>query len=175
MAHSLPFTFNSFCHSQLVKQFAAGTNITISFPQTGAATNLQDPHGGLMSDFSTYGPTFDFKFKPSISAPGGNIISTYPTANGSFAVLSGTSMATPYVAGCAALLVANGNKAAKDYRTLFETTSNMIPVTKDDSGSFDTVTKAGAGLIDVYKAIHSKTLVSPGELILNDTAHFQGM
>jgi len=171
----LPFTFNSFYLSQLVKQFAAGTNITISFPQTGAATNLQDPHGGLMSNFSTYGPTFDFQFKPSISAPGGNIMSTYPIANGSFALISGTSMATPYVAGCAALLLAaNRNETARDYRTLFETTSNMIPVTNDDSGSFDTVTKAGAGLINVYKAIHSKTLVSPGELILNDTANFQG-
>jgi len=128
-----------------------------------------------MSDFSTYGPTFDFKFKPSISAPGGNIMSTYPVANGSFAVLSGTSMATPYVAGGAALLLAaKGKGAAKCSKTLFETTSNMIPATKEDSGSFDTASKAGAGLINVYKAIHSKTIVSPGELVLNDTTHFQG-
>jgi len=44
----------------------------------------------------------------------------------------------------------------------------------DDAGVFDTVSKAGAGLLDVYSAIHATTLVSPGELVLNDTANFKG-
>jgi hypothetical protein len=35
------------------------------------------------------------------------------------------------------------------------------------------VTQQGAGLINVFDAIHSTTIVSPGELILNDTAHFK--
>jgi hypothetical protein len=85
-------------------------------------------------------------------------------------------MATPFVAGGAALLLSAKGKSssvAGGARTLFETTSTMIPVSKNDTG-FDTLSKTGAGLINVYKAIHSATLVSPGELILNDTAHFQG-
>jgi len=36
------------------------------------------------------------------------------------------------------------------------------------------LTQQGAGLIDAYATIHPRTLVSPGELILNDTAHFKG-
>lgn len=35
--------------------------------------------------------------KPEISAPGGYILSTWPVSQGSWAVYSGTSMATPYV------------------------------------------------------------------------------
>ncbi|KAJ2929710.1 hypothetical protein H1R20_g7388, partial [Candolleomyces eurysporus] len=129
-----------------------------------------------MSTFSSYGPTNDFYFKPSVAAPGGNILSLVPVNAGSFAVQSGTSMATPFLAGSIALLLEAKGKSTsvvRGVRTLFETTARSVPATLDDGALPQTVTQQGAGLINVYDAIFSTTSISTGQLVLNDTANYR--
>ena len=50
------------------------------------------PESGSINLWSTWGPTFELDLKPDISAPGGYILSTWPTDAGSYSVISGTSM-----------------------------------------------------------------------------------
>lgn len=47
------------------------------------------------STFSSWGPTYSGNFYPHVTAPGSSIYSTYK--NGTYAIIGGTSMATPYV------------------------------------------------------------------------------
>ncbi|CAE6539208.1 unnamed protein product [Rhizoctonia solani] len=156
-------------------QEAIPNNCTVSFPNspyTGA-----NPSGGLMSSFSTYGPTHDMYLKPAFSAPGGSILSTYPIALGSWEIASGTSMATPFAAGSAALLLQTHGKnaaTAKAARSIFQNTATPIKKSVSDS-VIETASHQGAGLLNVYDAIKNTGSLSPSELLLNDTANFKGV
>ncbi|KAH8828652.1 subtilisin-like protease [Flagelloscypha sp. PMI_526] len=159
-----------------VDEFNKGSKLTLTFPQEGGNADYPDEHGGLVSDFTSYGPSNDMYFKPAVAAPGGNIPSTWPTTLGSYAVLSGTSMATPFAAGVAGLLFEARGKEYQvgiDARSLFESTA--APVLAEPAGTvLQTLSQQGAGLVDAYQVIHSEITVSPTELLLNDTANFKG-
>lgn len=161
----------------LLEKFNAGQAPKVSFPQEGGAGTIPAATGGLVSTFSTYGPTFDAYLKPSVGAPGGGIVSTVPLNQGGWAVMSGTSMATPYMAGVSALLLAvKGRNAdvARAARDLFESTANPIPFSKEDGALYQTASQQGAGLVNAFNALTYTTTVAPGQLLLNDTAHFNG-
>ncbi|HEX7151368.1 MAG TPA: S8 family serine peptidase [Thermoanaerobaculia bacterium] len=116
----------------------------------GASTGTKE-----VAIFSSRGPnTFDSAVKPEVVAPGDNINSTLP--GGAFGTISGTSMATPHVAGLAALL-----RQLHPEWTPAQVKSALITTAKTLN---DEVMAQGAGLVDGMRAATASLLVSPAHV-----------
>jgi minor extracellular serine protease Vpr len=136
--------------------------------QTGQFLN---PTGGLVSSFSSYGLSPDLALKPDIGAPGGLIRSTYPLENGSYATISGTSMASPHVAGGVALLLeAQPRTPSQAIRGILQNSADPKAWWGNPAlGFLDNVHRQGAGMLDIPGAVLANTRIEPAKLSLGES------
>lgn len=117
-----------------------------------------------MSDFSSWGVSPDLSLEPDITAPGGNIYSTRD--NGTYGLMSGTSMASPNVAGMAALVTQYAKEKYPEMsdaemhnfvNTLLMSTSS--PLEYGDGVMFSP-RRQGSGLANAYNAVNTGAYLS---------------
>lgn len=123
----------------------------------GSTTNTD-----AKSSFSNYGSLVD------IHAPGSSISSSYNTSSTSVAVLSGTSMASPHVAGAAVLYLeyAPGSTPAQ-VETALKTFSAVGRITGLPSGTVNNLLQINFGTVPTLPAPGVPTLSSPADLATN--------
>ncbi|MEC0182078.1 S8 family serine peptidase [Paenibacillus peoriae] len=133
-----------------------------------------DNSGNTMAGFSSRGPNGDelLSIKPDVSAPGVNIMSTYPAfakfypdASYEYAYKrsNGTSMASPHVAGLAVLLKQqHPNWTPFDIRAALANTS--VTLFDENKTQYD-VYSQGAGLVNIANAIQTPALLETVEKI----------
>ncbi|NWF96239.1 MAG: S8 family serine peptidase [Candidatus Thorarchaeota archaeon] len=98
---------------------------TVSSPATadlGIAVGSCDDGGSSISSSSGRGPRIDGVFKPTVAAPGQGITAANTSLSKLWQSLSGTSMASPHVAGLLALLgqALNGSPGWRGLSALFQ-------------------------------------------------------
>ena len=123
---------------------------------------VENPAVGQMSEFSSWGVTPDLQLKPEITGYGGNVYSTRD--NGTYGLMSGTSMSAPYVSGVAALVAQRMNEAgvtAAERRAYAAAVmmSTASPVVEASSGVPYSPRKQGAGLVNIDVAMASNAYI----------------
>ena len=120
--------------------------------------------------YSSRGPTGDGRLKPDVMAPGGAIMSARAGSGDGYVSYSGTSMATPHVAGVAALMIqANPDVAPTsdtDYvkQILRETSDHKIPLDIDCGELYTPNNCYGWGTVELIGAVSRSQDLSSTDL-----------
>lgn len=117
-----------------------------------------------MSSFSSWGVSPDLSLEPDVTAPGGNIYSTLD--GGTYGLMSGTSMASPNMAGVSALVSqyvkANFPNMSESEQHVFINSLIMSTATTlmyDESIPYSPRSQ-GAGLVNAYSAIKTDSYLT---------------
>lgn len=77
-------------------------------------SDLTNQAGFSLASFSSRGPTTDARVKPDIVAPGWSVTAAFAGSGDGYATFSGTSMAAPFAAGTAALVISANPELTPD-------------------------------------------------------------
>jgi lactocepin len=130
------------------------------------ATSVDNPSKDTMSHFTSIGSPHTLDFKPEISAPGGNIYSTMP--GNDYQIMSGTSMATPHVAGGSALLLqalyekglTHSKEAVLKSKIALMNTANIVIDPRTNGEAPYSPRVQGSGLMQIENAIKTPVIVT---------------
>ncbi|MCL4559161.1 MAG: S8 family serine peptidase [Chloroflexi bacterium] len=122
-------------------------------PGGGTAATCYADVDDTLAGFSNWGREVD------IAAPGVCILSTYPLERGEYGTISGTSMASPHVAGALALLASRNNPAnSADVYSLY----NQVKNAGNDNWTDDSGDGIKEPLLDVSNTSLFNPVLVPG-------------
>ncbi|WP_284138989.1 S8 family serine peptidase [Virgibacillus sp. LDC-1] len=140
-----------------------GQAVSVTF--NGEKLGTPNPDAEKMSDFTSWGLTPNLDFKPEITAPGGQILSTLN--DNEYGLMSGTSMAAPHVAGGAALILNRTEEefGLEDEERVLRAKNLMMNTAKivDFEGTHVSPRRQGAGLMQLHAALSTPVMVTETE------------
>ena len=123
---------------------------------------MKNPGEFKMNESTSWGPNPSLRLKPEITAPGGEIYSTVNVDKGRYQSMTGTSMATPHVAGGIALvneflinndIIVSGAEKHQLIKNIMMNTATPI-LYENKTGYYNSPRVQGAGLMNLANAVN---------------------
>ncbi len=148
--------FQDFGHGSIGSPGNAEQAITVAASTGGHGDEDVD----RIAAFSSAGPTpYSLLSKPDVTAPGTRVLSSVPAREGLYTEFSGTSMASPHVAGAAAILRERHPAwTVEQVKSALESTG--APVRTASGGEVQS-SREGGGRIDLPRADRPLIFASP--------------
>lgn len=120
--------------------------------------------GGTMMEASSWGATSDLRLVPTMTAPGGTILSALAGTKNRYGYLSGTSMAAPNASGSFAVMMqALRERGVEDKKTRAELAEDLLASTAailtSEEGVPLSPRRQGAGVIDLSAALAGGSVI----------------
>ncbi len=146
----------NFGFDKLVANKTAKNNLVVASCEdvTVAADGSVNTANITVSSFSSQGPTDDLRVKPDITGNGSGLTSTSNSSNTATTVMSGTSMASPNVAGTLILVQQHYKNFTNSFMRA-ATLKGLVCHTADDAGDVGPDPVFGWGLLNAKKAVET--------------------
>jgi hypothetical protein len=144
--------------ARLTAALAEGRSVGVSL---APATSRPAAAAGTVAPFSSTGLAFDGRVKPELLAAGVTVATSEPGTNGdgspAFGTVNGSSASAALAAGAAALLAqARPELRAADLKQVLVGTARSVPG--------ESVTREGAGMLDLGAAVAAEVAAAPATL-----------
>jgi len=151
----MPGTHVTYDNAELLRAWLVASNVNFYTATITASPIIHNAAwGDIMNDSSSRGPNVNANvLKPDIMAPGTNILAAYAGDADAFGLMSGTSMASPHVAGAAALIRAvHPDWTPAEVQSALMLTSWTSNLLKEDGTTPADPFDVGAGRLDLTGA-----------------------
>jgi minor extracellular serine protease Vpr len=146
--------------------YSQGYKLKMLIPQGLKVKVMPGQTYGMICDFSSMGPSADFKFKPELSAPGQGVMTPVYMGekpdfkNPPYKPFSGTSCASPVIAGgCALLRQMRPNDSPLVVKAKLMATANLLFNKK--ANEYIPLMLQGSGRMDVSSALNAMQYFNP--------------
>jgi uncharacterized repeat protein (TIGR01451 family) len=150
---TIPSMFTTLVAGAMLKDALAGGDVTVTLTAAfrDAARNVDVARVDTVSSFSSRGPRRgDSALKPDITAPGDTVFSALALSGDRGSSKSGTSMATPHVAGVVALLrQLHPDWTVEELKALVLNTAHDLFLAANGTPPIHGPGRVGAGRVDV--------------------------
>lgn len=138
-------------YDKLTGHSTSKNNMVVANAQDANVANNGDLISVSINSSSSEGPTDDYRIKPDITGNGTGVYSTYESSNTAYASITGTSMASPNVAGSLLLLQQHYNNLNGNFMRS-ATLKGVALHTADDAGPNGPDAVYGWGLMNTKRA-----------------------